>query len=243
MMHTMKAGWVSAAALTAWVVVGPSSGTARAEDNGEAARPVTIGVVGDMPYTAQQFAAFQGFLNAMSADPKFHLAVHLGDIKAGATACTDAYIKGIRDALNSYSGALVYTPGDNEWTDCHRNGSDPQNPVERLDFLRAKFFFTPGMTLGHQPRQVLTQGGDNDSAFVENQTWVESKTVLAVLNVPGSNNDLDPWTNGVGTVAEQQEEFDTRLAADLAWLEQIFTLANESQARAVVLGMQAAMWD
>ena len=34
-----------------------------------------------------------------------------------------------------------------------------------------------------------------------------------------------------------------RLAADLAWLDQIFTLANDSQARAVVLGMQADMWD
>jgi len=234
--HSLMAAAVVVAA------VGASAAPAR-DDNPDAAQPFTIGVIGDMPYTSQQLAAFQGFLNAMSVDPSFQLAIHLGDIKAGSSACTDEYIRGIRDALNSYAGALVYTPGDNEWTDCHRNGSDPQNPVERLDFLRAKFFFTPGMTLGHQPRQVLTQGGDNDSAFVENQTWVESKTVLAVLNVPGSNNDLDPWTNGVGTVAEQQEEFDTRLAADLAWLEQIFTLANESQARAVVLGMQADMWD
>src|SRR5262245_60233813 len=239
-----KALWraVLASVAAAVLTVGPGAAAAK-EDNPHAAQPFTIGVIGDMPYTAQQQAAFQAFINTMSADTSFHLAIHLGDIKSGSTACTDAYIRSIRDALDSYAGALVYTPGDNEWTDCHRNGSDPQNPVERLDFLRAKFFFTPGMTLGHQPRQVLTQGGDNDSAFVENQTWVESKTVLAVLNVPGSNNDLDPWTNGVGTVAEQQEEFDTRLAADLAWLEQIFTLANESQARAVVLGMQAAMWD
>jgi hypothetical protein len=56
---------------------------------------------------------------------------------------SDAYIKGIRDALDSYSGALVYTPGDNEWTDCHRLASDPKNPVERLGFLRAKFFYRP----------------------------------------------------------------------------------------------------
>src|SRR5262245_4800043 len=240
MMHTMKAGWVSAAALTAWVVVGPSSGTARAEDNGEAARPVTIGVVGDMPYTAQQFAAFQGFLNAMSADPKFHLAVHLGDIKAGATACTDAYIKGIRDALNSYSGALVYTPGDNEWTDCHRNALDPRNPAERLDFVRAKSFYQPGTTLGVHPRQVRTQASEAGfAAFVENVAWVESKTVFAVVNLPGSNNDLDPWTNNVGTPEQQQEEFESRLAGDLEWLDQTFALAAENHARQVVLGIQA----
>ena len=244
-MHSTRTSrlWHSlVAAAVVVAAVGASAAPAK-DDNPDAAQPFTIGVIGDMPYTSQQLAAFQGFLNAMSVDPSFQLAIHLGDIKSGSSACTDEYIGGIRDALNSYAGALVYTPGDNEWTDCHRNSSDPRNPVERLNFLRAKFFFTPGMTLGHQPRQVLTQGSDNDSAFVENQAWVESKTVLAVLNVPGSNNDLDPWTNGVGTAAEQQQEFDTRLAADLAWLEQIFTLANDSQARAVVLGMQADMWD
>jgi hypothetical protein len=82
------------------------------DDNPRSARPLTIAVIGDMPYTAQQFATFQGFLNAMSSDPKFQLAIHLGDIKSGSSACTDAYIKGIRDALNSYSGA----PGDDRPT-------------------------------------------------------------------------------------------------------------------------------
>jgi hypothetical protein len=231
------------AAIAALVALGTSAASAK-DDNSHAARPFTIGVIGDMPYTAQQQAAFQGFMNAMSADTSFHLVIHLGDIKSGSSACTDAYIRGIRDALNSYAGALVYTPGDNEWTDCHRNSADPRNPVERLNFLRTQFFPDPGMTLGRVPRQVFTRGGDEDfSVFVENQAWVQSKTVLAVLNVPGSNNDLDPWTNNVGTVAQQQREFATRLAADLEWLEAIFALANESHARAVVLGIQADMWD
>jgi len=204
--------------VVAAAVIGAVGATAvRGDDDDDISRsahPVTIGVIGDMPYTAQQFATFQGFLNTMSSDPKFQLTIHLGDIKSGSSACTDAYIKGIRDALNSYSGALVYTPGDNEWTDCHRNAADPKNPAERLGFLRAKFFFNPGTTLGIRPRRVLTQGSEADfAAFVENQAWVDAKTAFAVINLPGSNNDLDPWTNNVGTPAEQQQEFDTRLAA------------------------------
>ena len=138
----------------------------------------------------------------------------------------------------------MYTPGDNQGTDCHRDSSGSKNPVKRLDFRRAKFFCTPGMTLGYQPRQVQTPGSDVDfPGFVEDQAWVESQTVLAVLNVSGSNNSLNPWTNGVGTADEQQQEFDTRLAADLAWLGQIFDLAKGSHTCAVVLGMQADMWD
>jgi len=236
--------WRTILAVTV-VVAAIGARNAPADDDQHAAHPFTIGVIGDMPYTDQQQAAFQSFIDAMSADMSFRLVLHLGDIKSGSTACTDAYITGIRNTLNTYAGALVYTPGDNEWTDCHRSSTgDPKKPTERLAFLRAEFFADPGKTLGQQPRQVLTQhSAPVFTDYVENQAWVQSKTVLAVLNVPGSNNDLDPWTNNVGTVVEQQREFGTRLAADLDWLNTIFDLAHESNARAIVLGMQADMWD
>src|SRR5262245_6391791 len=151
------------------VVAAIGARNAPADDDQHAARPFTIGVIGDMPYTAQQQAAFQQFIDAMSADTSFRLVLHLGDIKSGSTACTDAYIMGIRNMLNTYVGALVYTPGDNEWTDCHRNSVTPKNPVERLNFLRAQFFAPPGTTLGQQPRQVLSQdSAPVFSAYVEN---------------------------------------------------------------------------
>ncbi len=240
--------WRRIVVLAVMVAVFGASMTPSGADNqqvGEqAAAQLTIAVIGDMPYSDQQIAAFQGFVNALSGDSTFDLVIHLGDIKSGSSACTDAYTKGIRDALNSYAGALVYTPGDNEWTDCHRNASTPSNPVDRLKFIRSKFFYQPGMTLGVAPRPVLTQGGSGPfAAFVENQAWVQAKVVFAVVNLPGSNNDLDPWTHNVGTPAQQKDEFDTRLAADLAWLEQVFALAQAQHARAVVLGIQADMWD
>jgi hypothetical protein len=103
------------------------------------------------------------------------------------------------------------------------------------------------MTLGVTPRPVLTQGSGTDvTTFLENQAWVESKIVFGLVNVPGSNNDLVPWTNlaAIGaTSADQLQEVNTRLAADLAWLETIFSLARQQRARAVVIGLQADMWD
>jgi hypothetical protein len=199
MMNGTKVRQFCATVLLATVASALAGSAVRADDDDDKDnRPLTIGVIGDMPYTAQQFAAFQGFLNTMSADGRFKLTVHLGDIKAGSTACTDPYINGLRDALDSYAGALVYTPGDNEWTDCHRNAADPRNPAERLTFIRGKFFYRPGATLGVRPRRVVSQGSEPGfSDFVENQAWVESKTVFGVLNLPGSNNDLDPWTHNV----------------------------------------------
>jgi hypothetical protein len=91
---------------------------------------------------------------------------------------------------------------------------------------------------------VITQGGTPPfAAFVENQAWVQGKVAFGVVNLPGSNNDLDAWTHAVGTPSQQQAEFDARLAADLAWLDAVFALAGAHHARAVVLGIQADMWD
>jgi hypothetical protein len=213
------------------------------------ANALTLAVYGDSPYGTSvgdqtQVNATPAFINTINADSKVDLVLHVGDIHSGTGHCLASYDQTVAGLWQAFKDPLVYTPGDNEWTDCHHSPTDPRNPVERLGFLRAEFFFAPGTTLGIQPRRVLTQGRDADfAAFVENQAWMEEKTMFAVVNVPGSNNDLERWRNGVGSAAEQQQEFDTRLAADLAWLDRVFALAGENHARAVVLGMQADMWD
>lgn len=208
-------------------------------------RPVTIAAIGDVPYTEEQKKDFPNFMNALSRDPNVALVIHLGDIQKGDTPCDDAYLEWIRNIFNTYAGPLVYTPGDNEWTDCHE-GAYPRNPLERLLALRRVFFSHPGKTLGRNPREVANQCDERDThatCLVENQLWTEPGIVFGVLHVPGSNNGLDPWTQNVGTISEQQTEFDLRLLANLSWLEKIFSLARARNARVVVLGMQADMWN
>ena len=58
--------------------------------------------------------------------------MHVGDFKAQSVPCSDAEFEKIRDLFKSYPTPVVYTPGDNEWTDCHGVGADP---VERLTKL------------------------------------------------------------------------------------------------------------
>ena len=210
-----------------------------------ATHALTFAVMGDLPYTFWQRAMFGRFIEALSTDAALQFAIHLGDIKMGDTPCSDAYYHSIRTAFNRYEGALMYTPGDNEWTDCHE-GAQPRHPVERLGALRRIFFHPPGQSLGRRPRQVQTQVQESHglrTGLVENQAWTATGIVFGLLHVPGSNNGLAPWTPGVGDRSEQMREFATRLAADLAWLQTLFALAAEREAAALVLGMQADMWD
>ena len=146
----------------------------------------TLAVVGDMPYGAAKIAAFPGFIDFMNGDPKVDLVAHLGDIKSGSTLCTDEYFEDVREQLDRLRDPIVYTPGDNEWTDCHRASNGNYKPTERLDQLRSEFFPVSGETIGGRGKHVLTQADDPvHSDYVENVMWMESIVVFATLNVPG----------------------------------------------------------
>jgi len=82
-----------------------------------------------------------------------------------------------------------------------------------------------------------------DAQFAENVMWKESHVVFVTLNVPGSNNDGLPWSAPFTDEAARLKEVAERTAADLRWLELAFAWANHDQARAVVIGLQADMWD
>src|SRR5215203_3534683 len=59
-----------------------------AEDS--SAKPLTLAVIGDVPYGTEQEAAFGQLVDAINSDPNVRIAVHVGDIKNGSTECTDA---------------------------------------------------------------------------------------------------------------------------------------------------------
>jgi hypothetical protein len=201
----------------------------------------TYAVIGDTPYGAAQIAAFGSDIAAINADPDAQLAIHLGDIKNGSSRCDTSYFEQIRANFDTFADPLVYTPGDNEWTDCHRASNGGYQPDERLAEVRRIFFGRPGHTLGAD-RPVIAQG----APYVENVLWSDAKTIFGVLNVPGSNNDLAPWFDDLETDdqrARQLQEYAGRLVADLLWLDRIFDVASDAHAKAVAIGIQADMWD
>jgi hypothetical protein len=166
----------------------------------------------------------------------------VGDIKNGSTRCDDAYYAKIRADFDLFTGPLVYTPGDNEWTDCHRTNNGAYQPLGRLALDRSVFFDHPGLTLGQQPMKVASQAADG---LAENVSFREQRIEFALLHVVGSNDDLQPWTGlGLATAtAEQVAEEQHRMAGAVAEVHAAFAAARQKQDRAVALYLQADMFD
>ncbi|WP_462203035.1 metallophosphoesterase, partial [Frankia sp. CcWB3] len=166
--------------LTASVSIPIPAGAATPLGTGTA--PSTIAVIGDIPYGAAKIAEFPADIGKINADPDVSLVAHLGDIKNGSSVCSDSYFATIKSDFDQFQDPLVYTPGDNEWTDCHRANNGGYNPLERLGKLRQVFFPVPGRTLGVNARQVTSESADPAYApFVENAMWTQSGVVFSTL--------------------------------------------------------------
>lgn len=195
--------------------------------------PVDVVAIGDMPYRPQDIAPFEALLEMINNRPP-DVTIHVGDIKGGGTPCTDDVFLRQRDYFDGVRGALVFTPGDNEWTDCHRKYAGGYDPLERLAFLR-EVFFVDNLSLGQQPRALEQQSASDPAytTYVENARWEQNGVRFATAHVVGSNNGLDP--DDPETVAE----YELRNAASAAWIRESFGIARDESAYAVVLAIHA----
>jgi hypothetical protein len=94
---------------------------------------------GDLPYSEDQYFQYRRLLK-QSERGNFEFLIHVGDIKAQSASCSDEELSKIRDLFRAYRKPVVYTPGDNDWSDCHGVGADP---IERLNRVREPFFKDP----------------------------------------------------------------------------------------------------
>jgi hypothetical protein len=195
--------------------------------------------MGDAPYGTSEAvrSSYQGLIERINGiRPAF--SIHIGDIKSGSTECSDALLLEQLANFRRFAGAVVYTPGDNEWTDCHRANNGSFNPLERLSFLR-KHFYTAGRSLGGQAIAVENQALSmpQHASYIENQRWTHAGVLFATLHIVGSNNNLESRN------AQAAQEFFERDAANVAWIQAAFAQAQQQQARALVLAFQADVFD
>ncbi len=161
-------------------------------------------VYGDAPYgtsptDTSETDATPAFIRTVNADRAVSAVLHVGDIHSGSQYCTQAYDQQVADLWAGFTDPVVYTPGDNEWTDCHKkkegggayNAATGQidyvtdangdlvdyaggNPVDNLALVRSIFFAKPGGTLGSGRLRVLSQAQVDNHQHPTDGQYVEN---------------------------------------------------------------------
>jgi hypothetical protein len=226
--------WILGAALG-----GCSSMGGRADADQGAA--FTVAVIGDVPYGTsptdnRQLLIHPRFIEALNTDADVALVAHIGDIHAGKQYCTRAYNQTVSEHWAAFKKPLVYTPGDNEWADCHKakEGGGSFNkatgaidyvmdaggkfadhgkgdPVANLALVRSMFFARPGQTLGapmavHSQAVEFNPAHPADKAFVENVWWEKSGVLFLTLNIPGGSNNGTDPWYGAPSMGAEQKQ-------------------------------------
>lgn len=162
---------------------------------GNGIAPFAFAFIGDMPYGSVREEPFERLVADINRDHDIDFVMHAGDIKAGSERCDDELLRHRFALYQTFKRAFIYTPGDNEWTDCHRVNNGQYSPLERLGFLRGVFFPQIGQTTGGELRLVRSQADDGSyPEFVENVMFLKHSVMFATVHVVGSNNDLEPWS-------------------------------------------------
>jgi hypothetical protein len=206
----------------------------------------SFGLWGDMPYKkAGDDPKLPAVLTSINrSDIAF--SIYDGDIKDGSSKCSDDIYLDALKMFGTMAKPVLYVPGDNEWTDCHRINNGGYDGLERLDHLRKVMFPTGNNTLGQTTLAVQRQGKPGER-YVENARFSVGPVVFAGLNVPGSNNNVvmsakECTSKSARTPAQcdaSNAEYLERDAANVAWMAETFQQAKDSKARGVVLVVQA----
>ena len=278
-------------ALLCTCMAGVVTNTYAANNFNKKSNLLTLAVFGDAPYDpagTAQFDATPDFIRSINNDSDVSVVLNVGDLHSGSQACSEAYDLTIYNFWTAFQKPLIYTPGDNEWMDCHKkkqsggsynaatdsivyvkdaNGNPINyasgNPVQNLDLIRSIFFAEAGHTLGadmevlsqaqlthrnhendRSDRDDETKSIEGDEKFVENVIWEKADTLFVAVNIPGgSNNGADNWYGTPTMTNMQAQEIAARTEAALHWIETAFNEAESKHAKAMVIQVQADMWD
>jgi hypothetical protein len=197
------------------------------------AEQFTIATLGDTAYGKPEevYPQYEKLISTIN-DLKPDLVIHVGDTKSGSTPCSDEMLAAQLAYLNSFAAPLLYSPGDNEWTDCHRKAAGEFKPLERLAKIRTTYFADATKSFGTAKVDVTSQAAEG---YPENARMSHKGVLFITAHVPGSNNNFeirDP---------EAVAEFFARDKANVKWINDSFAAAGD--AKAVVIGMQANMFE
>lgn len=243
-IRQLPGSWIKAIGLPLLAMIAVGSSRAddgeRREGHNDRGYIYAVGLWGDLPYSAAQEVGVAALIDDMNAQ-RLAFTVHDGDLKAGSSECTDAVYTKALDYFNALKAPAMFTPGDNDWTDCDRLAN--YNSLAQLDKERALFFGAP-LSLGQrklrqevQAEALCLSAAGTFVPCVENRRWTLGQVTYATLNVQGSCNNLCDK-------APDPNEYAARNQANIRWLKETFAQAKAQNSVAVMLISQANPgWD
>lgn len=201
--------------------------------------PFTFVALGDLPYGSPEkaYPPYRSLINRINQiGPKFSL--HVGDFKSGSKLCSNEEFANQKLHFESFQDALIYTPGDNDWTDCHRANNGSFDPIERLNKLRQVFFLVD-KSLGQNPITLESQSHQMPgfATYVENLRWTYQNTLFTTLHIVGSNNNFESRDPAAAN------EYFRRDAANIAWIQDSFEVASRKKVDLLVFAFQADVFE
>jgi hypothetical protein len=199
------------------------------------AEPFSIVALGDAPYgeAAVVYPQYEALIETINARTP-ELVIHVGDTKSGSTPCSNEILDRQLQFMNSFAAPTLYTLGDNEWTDCHRDAAGKFDPVERLTYIRTTYFADPAKTFGETKADVAS---DAATGYPENARMMHKGVMFVTAHVVGSNNNFE--VRDPAAVAE----FFARDKANTDWLKASFAEAKAQNAAALVVAIQANLFE
>lgn len=203
-------------------------------------------LIGDVPYGVDpgvESMPFDNLVEDVNSNHKIKWVLHAGDIKSGGSQCSDELFYDRLHRFSQFNAPVILTPGDNEWTDCHRVAAGQYQPLERLEKLREVFFPVPGQTsIGGRSMQLESQASvPGFEEFPENVMWTRQNITFAAFHIIGSHNglnDFDPNSSAVRTQADD-DEVARRIQAALTWMDTVFARAEALDSPGVFLMIHA----
>ena len=200
------------------------------------AEPVSFVAMGDIPYgdeDSAQWTRVRDEIKPAIEKGNHPFVIFYGDMKSGGARCVERDFENRRDLIYGLKpGAVFFTPGDNDWTDCDRAQTGERDELKWLETVRSVFYGAGVPTLPDW--NIEYQKPD----FPENARWDYGGVHFVTLHVVGTDNGRQ-FISDATDVATALAAVRARDDANAAWLDQAFHRAETQDAAAVVVAFQA----
>lgn len=223
-------------------------------------------VMGDTAYQTTDTPKLINLINNVINREHPAFVVHVGDQQndpagtaAGTSetiALTEAQFIPKRDLLWTIRSPYIITPGDNDWSDTIKTPAGPvpgtppfppnPDPIGTLNAFR-NVYYNQGTNVPF-PFAVVVQAQEQPqfSEFVENRRWIYNNIVFVTIHTISGANGLvppaSPFPAAQQAIINETSGlagFQGRINANLAWLTRAFDVADQMNARGVVIFTQA----